>query len=110
MNKLQEKERWRKMLQSLPKGGYTHAWLHDQLPFIETAIEGDLLPQMRALTMSETLGEKERIIKEAEAKAARIIERAEELSRACKNNTTSFNDSLKQDCREFLRKTADRIV
>lgn len=107
MNKQQEIEHLTKFVQGYPSDSYCGMWLRHQLPQIVTAIQTDLMPELRAITYIEFQEFLQLKVKSteaaAQASAKNIRDSAEQTRLNCRNSCNELVTRLKNQAVELVK-------
>jgi len=106
MTKNEEIETLRKTAEKLGPDSYCGDWLLDQLPFIESDMRSDFLPQT---SWTETRKLEQNTIALAKEQAARILKDAEEQATRIKKDAQDSADMIRRTLRRELEKALDTL-
>lgn len=106
MTKSQEIETLRETAEKLGSNSYCGDWLIDQLPFIESDMRSDFLPQMG---WAETRKLEQNTLALAKEQADRILKDAEETAERIKKDAQERADLIRHTLRRELEKALDTL-
>jgi cell division septum initiation protein DivIVA len=106
MTKSQEIETLRTTAEKLGPKSYCGDWLIDQLPFIESDMRSDFLPQT---SWTQTRKLEQNTIALAKEQAARILKDAEEQAERIKKDAQERADLIRHTLRRELEKALDSL-
>jgi hypothetical protein len=106
MTKSQEIETLRECAEKLGPNSYCGDWLIDQLPFIESDMRSDFLPQMG---WADTRKMEQNTLALAKEQAARILKDAEEQATRIKKDAQDRADLIRRTLRRELEKALDTL-
>ena len=106
MTKSQEIETLRETAEKLGSNSYCGDWLLDQLPFIESDMRSDFLPQT---SWTQTRKLEQNTLALAKEQAARIIKDAEETAERIKTDARKNADLIRNILKMELQKALDTL-
>jgi hypothetical protein len=106
MTKNDELETLRECAEKLGPNSYCGDWLIDQLPFIESDMRSDFLPQT---SWTETRKLEQNTLALAKEQAARILKDAEETAERIKTDARKNADLIRNILKMELQKAIDAL-
>ena len=106
MTKNQEIETLRETAEKLGSNSYCGDWLIDQLPFIESDMRSDFLPQT---SWTQTRKMEQNTLALAKEQAARILKDAEEQATRIKKDARENADLIRNILKMELQKAIDAL-